>query len=85
MPESRRRKKSRPQQQAPALATSAEGRPSPTWWVPVFVVLLVVGLAWVVITYVTDSRLPIPALGGWNLGIGFAFILVGFLMTMRWR
>ena len=28
---------------------------------------------------------PIPNIGAWNLGIGFALIMIGFLMTMGWR
>ena len=49
------------------------------------ITLLVVGLVWVVTTYISDTRYPIPALGGLNLLVGFAFILTGFGMTMRWK
>lgn len=83
MPESRTRKKAKPAR--PAVVHPAEARTNPTWYVPLFVALLVIGLAWVVITYITDSRWPIPAFGAWNLAVGFGFILVGFGMTMRWK
>jgi hypothetical protein len=58
---------------------------SPTWWAPVMVGLMIIGLLWVVIFYITGEQYPIPALGRWNLGVGFALMLVGFGMTTRWR
>ena len=81
MPESRRRKK-------PASSPRPEPKPdetNPSWWAPVMVALMVVGLIWVVVTYIAQSTYPIPALGSWNLAVGFALILGGFAMAMRWR
>jgi len=49
------------------------------------VALMVVGLLWVVTFYITQERFPIPSLGRWNLGIGFALMMAGFGMTTRWR
>jgi len=46
---------------------------------------MVVGLVWVVLTYLFRGDLPIPGIGNWNLAIGFGLIMAGFLMTMRWR
>jgi hypothetical protein len=46
--------------------------------------LMVLGLAYVVFTYLSNGGL-IQAWGQWNLAIGFAAILVGFGMTTRWR
>lgn len=84
MPESRRRKKAKP---APIdrPAESQQQTGNPPWFVPTFVTLLVLGLAWVVVTYVLDARYPIPGIGSWNLVIGFGLIMSGFIMTMRWR
>ena len=47
--------------------------------------LMVVGLIWVVTTYLFRGDFPLPGIGNWNLGIGFDLIMAGFLMTMRWR
>ena len=58
---------------------------SPAWWAPVMVGLMVVGLVWVVVFYISSEQYPIPSLGRWNLGIGFALMLAGFGMTTRWR
>jgi hypothetical protein len=47
---------------------------------------MVVGLLWVVTFYISGAnQYPIPALGRWNLGVGFGLMLSGFLMTTRWR
>ena len=82
MPESRRRKKpAKPGRPTPP----AQDQGNPSWWAPVMVGLMVAGLIWVVVTYIAQSAYPIPGLGGWNLAVGFALILVGFGMTMRWR
>lgn len=81
MPESRGRKK----RSYTPPPTSAAPKPNPTWWVPTMLVLMILGLAWVVVTYVAQSAYPIPGIGSWNLAIGFGLILVGFGMTMNWR
>lgn len=58
---------------------------NPSWFVPVMLGLMLIGLVWVVAFYVTDYRYPIESWGRWNLGAGFAFILTGFAMTTRWK
>ena len=58
---------------------------NPTWFVPVMLSLMVIGLVWVVTFYITREQYPLPSLGRWNLGVGFAFILSGFAMTTRWK
>ncbi len=82
MPESKGRPK---RSYTPPPRSSAAPLPSPRWWAPTFVTLLVLGLLWIVTFYVSEQRLPIAALGYWNLGVGFAFMMTGFAMTMRWR
>lgn len=84
MPESRSRKK-KPIRQPVAQHHPEKEQPNPEWWVPVMVTLFLVGLVYIVMTYLSSSRLPIPGIGNWNLGIGFAIIMAGFIMTMRWR
>lgn len=84
MPES----KGRPQKGTfvppPRRAADAD-KTSPSWYAPLFVVLLVVGLLWIVVYYVSSGALPIGALGAWNLAVGFAVMMIGFMMTMNWR
>ena len=57
---------------------------NPRWFVPLFCALMIIGLVWAVVYYLT-SDYPIPSIGAWNLAIAFAIIMVGFIMTMWWR
>ncbi|HZG88597.1 MAG TPA: cell division protein CrgA [Pseudonocardia sp.] len=48
--------------------------------------LMLTGLAWLVVNYLAGESIGfMVALGSWNLAIGFALIVIGLLMTMRWR
>jgi flavorubredoxin len=59
---------------------------NPRWFVPLFCAFMIIGLIWCVVYYLSPSgSWPIPNIGAWNLGIGFALIMIGFLMTMGWR
>lgn len=56
-----------------------------TWVAPAMVVLLLLGLTWVVVYYVSEAAWPISALGNWNLLIGLAFIGAGCVLATKWR
>jgi len=60
-----------------------ESKPRP-WLVPTFVVLLVVGLVWIVLYYITSS-LPVPQFGVVNIVIGFGLLVIGFILTTLWK
>jgi len=66
---------------------NGEDAPNPVWFKPVMFGFMLLGLIWIVLYYVTSSTLglPIPALGQNNIFVGFGLILIGFLMTTRWR
>ena len=81
MPESRSRKK--PAYSPPPA--KAAPTTNPGWLVPVMVGLMVLGLIWIVVTYISQSAFPIPSIGQWNLAIGFVLIITGFSLTTRWR
>ena len=57
---------------------------NPRWFVPLFCALMIIGLVWAVVYYLT-GKYPIPAIGMWNLAVGGALIMIGFLMTMGWH
>ena len=81
MPESRSRKK-------PAYVPppgKAAPLTNPGWLVPVMLALMIVGLLWIVVTYLFQQSYPIPGIGAWNLLIGFVLIITGFTLTTRWR
>ena len=82
MPESRVRKQAA--YTAPAAKSTAR-KPNPRWWAPVMLGLMVLGLLWIVVFYITQTAYPIPKINQANLAIGFGLLLVGFAMTTRWR
>ena len=67
---------------------------SPRWYAPTMVTLLVIGLLWVVTTYLFNGQYPLPyftkhhatdwLLNG-NLYIGFLIMMSGFLGLLRWK
>jgi hypothetical protein len=61
-------------------------QPSPRWYAPVMVALMLLGLVWIVVFYVAGDRIPFMAsLGVWNFAIGFGAMVAGLIMSMRWR
>ena len=85
--------KSTPPRKKPAYtpppASSAKA-PSPQWYKVLMVTLMVVGLLWVVATYLgtpssTSGGFPVPGIGQWNVAVGFVLMMAGFVMTTRWR
>ena len=67
---------------------------SPRWYAPTMVTLLVIGLLWVVATYLFQGKYPLPYfvehhVGDWlfngNLYIGFLIMMSGFLGLLRWK
>lgn len=57
---------------------------SPTWYPWLFSIIMIIGLMWAVVYYLTGAY-PIPHIGAWNLCISFVTVLVGFAMTMAWK
>lgn len=68
-------------------STSAQALgPSHPLYITAMLGLMLVGLLWLVINYLAGDKIQFMTdLGSWNFAIGFAFIIVGLLMTMRWR
>lgn len=83
MPESKSRKK--PAASAPVSKAASAPKPNPVWYKPVMFGLMIIGLLWIIVFYISESRFPIPALGAGNILVGFGVAIVGFLMTTRWR
>ncbi|GAA1922023.1 cell division protein CrgA [Streptomyces sodiiphilus] len=55
------------------------------WVAPLMLALFVIGLAWIVVFYVTQGSLPVDALGNWNIVVGFGFIAAGFVVSTQWK
>jgi membrane protein DedA with SNARE-associated domain len=60
---------------------------SPRWLAPTMVACFLVGLIYIVLFYLAGSNIPVmrdlSALV--NVGIGFAFIVVGFILSTKWH
>ena len=55
-------------------------------YIAVMLGLMLLGLVWLVVNYIAGPNIAwMNALGSWNFLIGFALIVIGLLMTMRWR
>ena len=90
MPKSKVRKKSvyTPPEGVLQNRTSAAraARPSPRWYAALMVALLILGLVWIVVYYVAGDKIPfMVTLSAWNFAIGFGAMVVGLVMSMRWR
>ena len=66
-------------------AATGEDAPNPVWFKPVMFGFMLLGLLWIIVFYVSQTSLPIPQLGTWNILVGFGIMFIGFLMTTRWR
>jgi TM2 domain-containing membrane protein YozV len=49
------------------------------------VLMFLIGLAWIVLFYVTYGTLPIDSLDNWNIVVGFGFIAAGFGVSTQWK
>lgn len=70
---------------APEERRSGDDAPNPVWFKPIMFGLMLLGLAWIIVFYVSQNQFPVPQLGNWNILVGFGILFVGFLMTTRWR
>lgn len=68
-----------------AQVQSGDPVPNAVWFKPVMFGFMLVGLAWIIVYYMSQTSLPVASLGTWNIVVGFGIMFVGFLMTMRWR
>jgi hypothetical protein len=84
VPKSRIRKKADytppPARQAAAIKLNTR-----SWVAPVMLAMFLIGLAWIVVFYLTDGSLPIESLNNWNIVVGFAFIAAGFGVSTQWK
>lgn len=89
MPKSKVRKKSvytaPTDRRTPGQARAAAG-PSHPFYIAVMLGMMLLGLGWLVVNYIAVDQIAfMRELGNWNFLIGFALMIVGLLMTMRWR
>ncbi|MEX1080147.1 MAG: cell division protein CrgA [Homoserinimonas sp.] len=79
------RSKTQKTTERPQASPPGEKGPNPVWFKPIMFGLMLLGLAWIIVYYVSQSALPIADLGDANILVGFGILFLGFLMTTRWR
>ncbi|TKA11504.1 cell division protein CrgA [Actinacidiphila oryziradicis] len=84
MPKSRIRKKA-DFTPPPSKTTAIKLRTGRGWVAPLMLAFFLLGLAWIVLFYVTQGSLPIAALNNWNIVVGFGFIAGGFVVSTQWK
>jgi hypothetical protein len=88
MPKSKVRKKdvyTAPADRRTPVKLTAAG-PSHPIYIVVMLAVMLLGLVWLVVNYIAGDKIAFMAdLGNWNFAIGFALMIGGLLMTMRWR
>jgi hypothetical protein len=85
VPESKGRAKPKSRTRQKPVDVAAPPQVNPPWFVPLMVGLMVFGVLWVTVFYVTSGDWPIPGIGYWNLVVGLGAIMAGFMMSTRWR
>ncbi|KNE82534.1 MULTISPECIES: cell division protein CrgA [Streptomyces] len=84
MPKSRIRKKA-DFTPPPAKQTTVKLSSGRSWVAPLMLALFLIGLAWIVVFYVTTGDMPVKSLGNWNIVVGFGFIAAGFVVSTQWK
>jgi uncharacterized membrane protein HdeD (DUF308 family) len=87
VPKSQIRKKKiyTPPAEARPASEAASRRPSPTWLPVSGVALIVFGILWLVVFYLSAGAYPVAAWGYWNLVVGFASMVGSLVVFSRWR
>ncbi|GAA0808477.1 cell division protein CrgA [Spirilliplanes yamanashiensis] len=87
MPKSQVRKKKvyTPPTDLRPSSTAAAKKPSPLWLPVTAVALIVVGILWLVVYYLSDQQYPVESWRYWNLAVGFGSMVASLILLARWR
>ena len=67
----------------PRSATKPQSE-NPKWLVPTFSTLLLLGLTWILVYYISRGQYPVE-IGNANIFIGFAMLLAAMGLLTRWK
>ena len=87
MPKSQVRKKkvyTPPTDLRPSSTASAK-KPSPLWLPVTAVALIVLGILWLVVYYLSEQQYPVASWEYWNLAVGFGAMVASLILLARWR
>lgn len=87
MPKSQVRKKKvyTPPTDVRPTAAMADKRPSPIWLPITAVTLIVLGIAWLVVYYLSQGEYPVMTWNYWNIAVGFGAMVVALGLLSKWR
>ncbi len=87
MPKSEVRKKKvyTPPAELRSTTASKATKPSPVWVPALAVALIVFGIGWLVVYYLSSQEYPVGAWGYWNLAVGFGAMVSSLIVLARWR
>jgi hypothetical protein len=66
-------------------STAAAKKPSPMWLPATAVTLIVVGIGWLVVFYLSQGQYPIMSWQYWNLAVGFGAMVGALALLSKWR
>ena len=64
---------------------AANKKPSPVWLPVSAVALIVFGISWLVVYYLSAQQYPVEAWRYWNLAVGFGCMVASLGILSRWR
>lgn len=65
--------------------TKVRAKPSSIWLPATAVALVVLGIGWLVVFYLSQGVYPVASWGYWNLAIGFGLMVSALAVFSRWR
>ena len=78
----------------PAIPDSVKAKKAnegnPAWFLPVTLGLLILGLIWIMVYYISQTLYPLGSgtpidLGAGNIMVGFGLMMAGFAFLTRWK
>ena len=87
MPKSQVRKKKvyTPPSDVRPSGQAATNKPSPVWLPATAVGLIVFGIGWLVVYYLSETAYPVASWGYWNLAVGFGAMVGSLMLLSHWR
>jgi hypothetical protein len=87
VPESRRRKPKKPTSARPTATVAVKKRrSSPRWFGGMILGFFLIGIAYLLLYYFSNGGvLGMENLGGWNILIGFGFVVIGLGVATQWH
>lgn len=87
MPKSQVRKKKvyTPPADVRPVVTAATKKPSPIWLPIAAVSMIVFGIGWLVVYYLSEAAYPVASWQYWNLAVGFGSMVASLILLSRWR